>query len=64
MVVKKSKRKGANIPGYILIGIALLTIAIDLIIQNLLSIFRNTSLLEIAYSDPWDAMRKLRVILE
>ena len=36
----------------------------DLIIQNLLTILRNTSLLEIAYSDPMDATGKLRVILE
>ncbi len=36
----------------------------DSIIQNLVTILRNTSLLEIAYSDPRDAIRKLRVILE
>lgn len=34
LIIKKSSRNGANIAGYILIGIALLTITIDLIIQN------------------------------
>ena len=36
----------------------------ELIIQNLLALLRNTVLLEIAYSDPWDVMKKLRVIVE
>lgn len=35
-MVRRSRRKGANIPGYIIIGITLLTISIDLIIQNFL----------------------------
>jgi len=33
-IIKKSKRKGANIPGYILLGITVLTLSIDMIIQN------------------------------
>ena len=36
----------------------------DAIIKNLLTLLRNTRLFEIAYSDPRDAIRKLRVILE
>ncbi len=56
MIIKKSSRKGANIPGYILIGIALLTITIDLIIQNFIgnrlvltwSLITTVSLLPIA----------------
>lgn len=56
VVIKKSNRKGANIPGYILIGLALLTMTIDLIIQNFIghrlvltwSLITTVSLLPIA----------------
>lgn len=34
IIIKNSKKVGVNIPGYILIGISILNISIDLLIQN------------------------------
>lgn len=56
ILIKKSKKRGTNIPGYILIGVALLTLSVDLIIQNFItgspnltwSLLTSVSLLPIA----------------